>query len=150
MLVNILLGSVLWSTYTEATVLLENLSDHPVVVAAGAGAAAGGAQALVAAPAENVRFLLEGGSLATGWSHAWKEVFRGTNENLPLSNQERLHRARQIREWMHEVGEMAGRGWEGWRWGVAKDTCGMGGHLTAILRLLMNAQASQFSSAFSR
>ena len=123
-MVNLALGSVLWTTYSEASTLLEPLLDSPLYVATISGAAAGGAQALVAAPAENVRFVLEGGSPATGWSYAWKEVFRGTRSNLPMSKRDQLHEARQVREWMREVGDMAGRGWDGWKWGVAKDACG--------------------------
>jgi hypothetical protein len=124
MAVNILLGSVLWATYTEASSALEQYCDQPIVVAAISGAAAGGAQALVAAPAENARLLLEGGSATTGWSHAWKEVFRGTHTNSAMSRQDQLHEARKVRDWMREVSGMAGRGWDGWKWGFAKDTFG--------------------------
>lgn len=125
MLVNGLLGFVLWSTYTEASSTLEPyLAPHPTILAAISGATAGGAQALLAAPAENMRFALEGTSRATGWSDAWKEVFRRTEPSTDLPRQERLLEARQVRDWMKEVGEMAGRGWEGWGWGCAKDICG--------------------------
>lgn len=124
MLVNLVLGSVLWSTYAETSALVEQVCDLPLAVAAISGAVAGGAQALVAAPAENVRFLLEGGSQASGWSHAWQEVFRGTDRNSSLSSTARLQQARKVREWMREVGDMAGRGWDGWKWGMAKDSCG--------------------------
>ncbi|KAL1944617.1 hypothetical protein VTO73DRAFT_3047 [Trametes versicolor] len=125
MLVNGLLGFVLWSTYTEASSTLEPyLAPHPTTLAAISGATAGGAQALLAAPAENMRFALEGTSRATGWSDAWKEVFRRTEPSSDLPRQERLLEARQVRDWMKEVGEMAGRGWEGWGWGCAKDICG--------------------------
>ncbi|KAI0797629.1 hypothetical protein C8Q75DRAFT_801562 [Abortiporus biennis] len=124
MAVNILIGSVLWTSYGEAS---EYLADHissPLCVAALSGGIAGGMQALVAAPAENVRFALEGGTSATGWSHAWKEVFRGTNYRTAESRDAQLHEAREVRQWMKEVGEMAGRGWDGWGWGFAKDVCG--------------------------
>ncbi|KAI0687128.1 hypothetical protein BC835DRAFT_1512812 [Cytidiella melzeri] len=124
MVVNVLLGSVLWTTYAQTSTMLEQYCHHPLAIATLSGAAAGGAQALVAAPAENVRLLLEGGSATTGWSHAWKEVFRGTNANSTLSRQQQLHEARQVRDWMRDVGDMAGRGWDGWKWGVAKDTFG--------------------------
>lgn len=125
MAVNILLGSVLWTTYAETSAVLEQYCrDSPIIIAAMSGAAAGGTQALVAAPAENVRLLLEGGSRTTGWSHAWKEVFRGTTSDPALSRREQLSEARQVRDWMREVGDMAGRGWDGWKWGVAKDTFG--------------------------
>lgn len=125
MMVNLILGSVLWTTYSETTSFLEPHLDSPIYVAALSGAVAGGAQALVAAPAENVRFVLEGGSPATGWSYAWKEVFRGTRSDPFLSKRDELHEARRVRDWMREVSDMAGRGWDGWKWGVAKDACGI-------------------------
>jgi hypothetical protein len=87
------------------------------------GAVAGGMQAIAAAPAENVRLVLEGGS-GHAWSHAWKEVFQGTVSIPHSSRQQNLQDIRQIRKWMKDVGDMAGRGWDGWGWGVAKDTCG--------------------------
>ncbi|KAH9934686.1 uncharacterized protein B0H18DRAFT_977706 [Fomitopsis serialis] len=126
MLVNGALGYVLWSTYSEVSELLDpHLSDCPITVAAISGAAAGGMQAIVAAPAENVRLAIEGGSSsASGWSHAWKEVFRGTRAAATRSRLEEVHEARQVRDWMKDVGEMAGRGWDGWAWGCAKDICG--------------------------
>lgn len=89
------------------------------------GAFAGGAQALVAAPAENVRIVLEGEVAHSGWSGAWKHVFLGTKpDHAALPRAQALQEARQVREWMKEVGEMAGRGWKGWAWGCAKDVCG--------------------------
>jgi len=124
-LVNGVLGFVLWSTYSETSITLEpHLSSHPTVLAALSGASAGGVQALVAAPAENVRFALEGNPSVRGWSHAWKEVFRGTQSPEEASRQSVVHEARQVRHWMREVGDMAGRGWDGWGWGFAKDVCG--------------------------
>lgn len=145
-MVNLLLGSVLWATYAETSALLEPYCFHPIVVAAMSGAAAGGAQAVVAAPAENVRFLLEGNSSAAGWSHAWKEVFRGTDHNPALSRQAQLHEARQVRDWMREVSDMAGRGWDGWKWGVAKDTCGTRMLPLLALRLLMHSFVTRLRS----
>lgn len=126
MIVNGALGYVLWSTYSSTSELLEpHLPNSPICVAALSGAVAGGAQALVAAPAENVRLAVEGGSTsARGWSHAWKEVFRGTRTAGTQSRIDEVHEARQVRDWMREVGEMAGRGWDGWAWGCAKDICG--------------------------
>ncbi|CCL99327.1 uncharacterized protein FIBRA_01345 [Fibroporia radiculosa] len=126
MLVNGVLGFVLWSTYSTVSDALENhLSSSPIMLAAVSGASAGGMQALVAAPAENVRLAIEGGSSsARGWSHAWKEVFRGTQVQASKPRIEVVQDARQVREWMREVGEMAGRGWDGWGWGCAKDICG--------------------------
>ena len=127
MIVNGALGYVLWSTYSSTSDLLEpHLPNSPICVAALSGAVAGGTQALVAAPAENVRLAIEGGSTsARGWSHAWKEVFRGTRTAETQSRIDEVHEARQVRDWMKEVGEMAGRGWDGWAWGCAKDICGM-------------------------
>jgi len=98
-----------------------HLSSHPTTTAALSGATAGGVQSLVAAPAENVRLVLEGGS-GTGWSGAWKEVFRST---MPVSSTIiQRENIRQVRDWMSEVKGMAGRGWDGWEWGCAKDVCG--------------------------
>ncbi len=128
MLVNGFLGVVLWSTYSEASSLLEpHFAAHPTSLAAVSGALAGGAQAIVAAPAENMRFALEGTSSTTGWHDAWKEVFLKTEPTTHMPRAEQLSEARQVRGWMKEVGEMAGRGWDGWGWGCAKDICGMAG-----------------------
>jgi hypothetical protein len=124
MLVNALLGTVLWTTYAKSSVILTpHLGAHPIVMAALSGAIAGAMQAGVAAPAENVRLVLEGGSGGHSWSHAWKEVFR-TATPMYISKQQNMEDIRQVRGWMREVGEMAGRGWEGWGWGCAKDVCG--------------------------
>ena len=87
------------------------------------GAVAGGAQAIVAAPAENVRILLEGGNYH-GWSSAWKDVFRDSESQQQVSKAESLQQARQVREWVREVGDMAGRGWNGFTWGFLKDSTG--------------------------
>jgi len=100
------------------------MSNYPIGVAAISGATAGGAQAVVAAPAENVRLAIEGGSVKGGWSHAWKEVFRGTSQSMSHIKQDQLQEIRQVRNWMKDVREMAGRGWDGWGWGLAKDVCG--------------------------
>jgi len=124
MAVNLVIGSVLWSTYGEASEYLRDRLTSPLLVSALSGGIAGGMQALVAAPAENVRFALEGGTPTTGWKHAWQEVFRGTDGQLPKSREARFHDAREVRQWMKDVGEMAGRGWDGWGWGCAKDICG--------------------------
>ncbi|KAI0319797.1 hypothetical protein OF83DRAFT_1108230 [Amylostereum chailletii] len=123
--VNAFLGTVLWTTYAETSAALnDRLGDSPITLAAIAGGAAGGMQAIVAAPAENVRLAIEGGSLKEGgWSHAWKEVFRGTvprSSNTAASMED----IRQVRDWMRDVRDMAGRGWDGWGWTFAKDVCG--------------------------
>lgn len=98
---------------------------HPISVAALSGGVAGGMQAIVAAPAENVRLAIEGGvANGRGWSHAWKEVFRRTASTSHTSKQEQIEEIRQVRRWMKEVGDMAGNGWKGWGWGFAKDVCG--------------------------
>ena len=151
MAVNILLGSVLWTTYAETSGLLERYCENSIAIAAMSGAAAGGTQALVAAPAENVRLLLEGGSPTTGWSHVWKEVFRGTNADPALTRREQLQEARQVRDWMREVGDMAGRGWDGWKWGVAKDTFGDIQHLlSAPMNLFANIRHTGFALFFAQ
>ena len=122
---NAALGTVLWTTYSEGTSILSNLTAHPspITIAAISGAVAGGAQAIVAAPAENVRLVIEGGKWRGGWSHAWKEVLRGTTLNQS-PEKDSLREIRQVRSWMAEVRDMAGRGWNGWGWGLAKDVCG--------------------------
>ncbi|KAH8106765.1 hypothetical protein BXZ70DRAFT_885058 [Cristinia sonorae] len=124
MIVNLALGSVLWATYGEAVSTLNSQISSPLLVSALSGGIAGGTQAVLAAPAENVRFWLEGGNPVNGWSHAWKEVFRGSDGSSTLPKETQLREAKQVKVWMKEVGEMAGRGWNGWGWGVAKDTCG--------------------------
>ncbi|KAJ8517310.1 hypothetical protein ONZ45_g5483 [Pleurotus djamor] len=127
-MVNAVLGAVLWTTYSEASVSLSPfLGTHPTLLAAAAGAASGAAQAVVAAPAENVRLIFEGGTGGHGWSHAWKEVFKGVRDSQPASpptKRQAMQDVRQVRFWMKEVRDMAGRGWEGWGWGCAKDACG--------------------------
>lgn len=135
MLVNALLGTVLWTTYAEASgIIAPYLGQHPTIVAGLSGGIAGGFQAVVAAPAENVRLLLEGGSGYHSWSHAWKDVFKGTEPRWPVSRKQKMEDARQVRRWMTEVGDMAGRGWNGWGWGCAKDITG-----TKLLRLRMHS-----------
>ncbi|KAF5372991.1 hypothetical protein D9758_001628 [Tetrapyrgos nigripes] len=125
MLVNTTLGTVLWTTYQETFNVIEpHWGHHPILSSAFSGCVAGGAQAVVAAPAENVRLLLEGGSVYHGWSHAWKEVFRGTSKRPGSSRKEDIQEIRQLRLWMKDVGEMAGRGWDGVGFGIAKDMCG--------------------------
>ncbi|KAJ4488481.1 hypothetical protein J3R30DRAFT_3436065 [Lentinula aciculospora] len=125
MAINALLGTVLWTTYAETANMIEPyLSRHPTITAALSGAVAGGFQAVVAAPAENVRILFEGGSGYHSWSHAWKDVFRGTESQSSASRGNKMQDARQLSRWMKEVGDMAGRGWNGWTWGCAKDTTG--------------------------
>ena len=127
--VNALLGTVLWASYAEAYSTSEPyLSEHPTLHAAISGAVAGGAQAIVGAPAENIRLVIEGGT-GDGWSHAWKEVFRGTVPARKTSRAEGLNEARQVRHWMRDVRDMAGRGWDGWGFGFIKDVFG-----TASLR----------------
>ncbi|KAG6886036.1 hypothetical protein C0993_005220 [Termitomyces sp. T159_Od127] len=96
---------------------------HPILCAGLAGGVAGGTQALLAAPAENVRILLEGGSGGSSWTKAWKEVFQGTRSRS-ISRKEDIEDIRRLRAWMKDVGDMAGRGWNGWGWGFGKDICG--------------------------
>lgn len=129
MIVNAGLGAVLWVSYAEAGDLLEPwLGEHSLSNAAVSGAIAGASQAIVAAPAENVRILLEQGFGASSWSSAWKEVFRaGLVPAIPKNSTEKLHEIRQLRSWFNDVGQMAGRGWSGWGWGFAKDTIGKEG-----------------------
>lgn len=66
--INAVLGTVLWSSYSEASSFLEGRLSHPLAVTLVSGTIAGGAQAIVAAPAENVRLILEGGGSHAGWT----------------------------------------------------------------------------------
>ena len=125
LLVNVSLGTVLWAAYSESSSALgscDGLEARPITIAAISGAVAGGAQAIVAAPAENVRLVIERGT-GRGWSHAWKEVLRGTAP-IQSTGSASLRELRQVRSWTMDVRAMAGRGWNGWGWGLAKDVCG--------------------------
>jgi len=126
MIVNAALGTILWGTYAEASRRLEPLLEsHTLSNATISGAIAGACQAVVAAPAENARILLEHGFGAQSWSCTWKEVFREKPALSPSENvSRRLQEIRQLRGWLHEVGHMAGRGWNGWGWGCGKDAVG--------------------------
>lgn len=122
--INALLGIVLWESYAQTSSFLDKRLAHPLAVSAISGAVAGGAQAIVAAPAENVRLVLEGKTAHSGWTSAWKDVFLGTRLDATVTKEQNIREARQVRLWMQEVSEMAGRGWNGWAWGFAKDVCG--------------------------
>ncbi|KAJ7582646.1 hypothetical protein C8J56DRAFT_225653 [Mycena floridula] len=125
MVVNGLLGFVLWTTYSEVHATLDpHIGYHPTATAAISGAFAGLAQAIVAAPVENVRLLLEGETAYHSWTHAWKDVFTGTEPPKPLTKAEAIDNVRQVRTWMKDVAEMGHRGFDGWRWGCLKDLCG--------------------------
>ncbi|KAJ7197159.1 hypothetical protein GGX14DRAFT_552434 [Mycena pura] len=130
MVVNALLGTVLWASYTEASTALQPYISHPVSNAAISGAVAGGSQALVSAPVENVRFLVQGGTSGSLWSNAWKEVFRGTTGVRSASRHETIEEARKVRSWMREVGGMAGRGWDGLAYTFGKDVMGFAAFFT--------------------
>ncbi|KAF7984986.1 hypothetical protein HWV62_9954 [Athelia sp. TMB] len=124
-LVNAALGTVLWETYTITSNALEpKLNAHPTLIAAISGATAGGSQAILAAPAENVRLVLEAGigTGSGGWAGVWREVFRGAVPASPVASPR--ENVRQVRNWINEVRQMAGNGWEGMGWGFCKDVCG--------------------------
>lgn len=122
MIVNAMLGTILWTTYGEANRRLEaTLPNHAVLNVMISGALAGACQAFAAAPAENARILLEHGFGGHSWSCAWKEIFQTGNSG---NNHTTRRDLRQIRGWFHEVGHMAGRGWNGWGYGLGKDTLG--------------------------
>ncbi|KAJ7261323.1 hypothetical protein B0H12DRAFT_1013469 [Mycena haematopus] len=123
--VNAFLGTVLWASYAEASnVLTPHIGSHPTAMAAMAGALAGGTQALVSAPAENVRLLVEGGTSHNSWSLVWKQVFRGSPPPPSSSRHDTVQEIRQVRSWMREVGDMAGRGWHGLGYTLGKDVTG--------------------------
>jgi len=138
LVVNTFLGTVLWSSYSYSSTYLESvIPTHPIIVAASSGAIAGATQALAAAPAENVRLVLEGvegagpvktllgqapnSNASAGWTNAWKEVFRGRD---PIVHAHSREEVRAIAQWVKEVRGVAGRGWDGWGWGVGKDSAG--------------------------
>ncbi|KAJ7445704.1 hypothetical protein B0H11DRAFT_2203277, partial [Mycena galericulata] len=110
MAVNALLGTVLWTSYAEASAMLHpHIGSHSTAMAALAGVLAGGAQ---------------GGSGRNSWSHAWKEVFRGAPPPPSSSRHETIEEIRKVRSWMREVGDMAGRGWSGFGYTLGKDLTG--------------------------
>ncbi|KAH6918719.1 hypothetical protein BKA70DRAFT_1136913 [Coprinopsis sp. MPI-PUGE-AT-0042] len=146
---NAALGTILWSSYGFAHDSLGGSmpGTNSIGVAALAGGFAGGCQALAAAPAENVRLLLEGGSAGHSWGSVWKEVFRSRVPPPSTTVQQEIHEIRELRNWLKDVREMAGRGWDGWRWGCAKDVCAFGAFFAVfeITRQLSSAVASQSS-----
>ncbi|KAF8654245.1 hypothetical protein AX16_003766 [Volvariella volvacea WC 439] len=135
MIVNALLGTALWATYGGVYEHVDQyMGNHPIFSAAISGMAAGAAQAVIAAPAENVRLVIEGGSGGRSWAHAWKEVFRGTSSpSIHVQSKEyQMEEIRRLRIWMREVAGMAGQGWQGWGWGCAKDMCGFAAFFTVF------------------
>ncbi|KAG8749331.1 hypothetical protein FRC14_001509 [Serendipita sp. 396] len=137
--VNTILGAVLWESYGYSSSYLEKvIPNHPIIIAATSGAIAGGCQSVAAAPAENVRIVLEGHaktdtvhallskpepvpSAHSGWMNAWKQVFQGNEPVVHASTREEV---RELNKWLNEIKGMAGRGWDGWAWGCSKDMCG--------------------------
>lgn len=116
-------------TTTYDSIHQETLCPNSTAASAIAGAAAGAVQSIAGAPAENVRLILEGGMTGKqsvhGWRQAWKNVFVDSSQpHVQLDKKASRQQAREMREWMKEVGDMAGRGWDGWRWSCAKDVCG--------------------------
>ncbi|KAF8329791.1 uncharacterized protein EI90DRAFT_3155208 [Cantharellus anzutake] len=143
LIINSALGTILFATYSATNSILTDLypSASTIATSAVSGSVAGFAQALAGAPADNVRSLIERGvyhpeTSVSGWRHAWKEVFRGTkplqsaeaSSNVRAKEQARQthQEIREVRSWVKDVREMAGRGWEGWGWGCAKDVLGFG------------------------
>ncbi|KAJ6608591.1 hypothetical protein B0H10DRAFT_519187 [Mycena sp. CBHHK59/15] len=125
MVVNAILGTILWASYAETSSAFQpHIGNHPTMMAALAGAIAGGTQAIVSAPADNVRLLVEGGHSGHSWSHGWKEIFRGAPPPASSSRHETIQDIRQVRSWMKEVGDMAGRGWSNWGYTFGKDVTG--------------------------
>ncbi|KAH7103925.1 hypothetical protein BKA62DRAFT_695047 [Auriculariales sp. MPI-PUGE-AT-0066] len=114
LLVNAALGTILWSSFTLAQTELTPYIESSILTAGAAGSLAGTAQALAAAPAENVRILLE------------ESVFRASESVVRETSDSSLSRnkVRELLPWVREIRDMAGTGWEGWRWTVAKDACG--------------------------
>lgn len=123
MVVNALLGTVLWETYAKTSRFLEPHLENRTLNTAISGGVAGASQAIVAAPVENVRILLTSGFKGHSWTCAWKEVFRETT-TVRNPSARRLRDARQIHDWLRDVSQMAGRGWNGWGYTFCKDGCG--------------------------
>ncbi|KAF8317443.1 hypothetical protein DL93DRAFT_571776 [Clavulina sp. PMI_390] len=137
LIINTALGTLLFTSYT--VIGSELTSSYPqtssTLIAAVSGAGAGAIQALAGAPAENVRILMERGSFnhdtsVSGWRHAWREVFVDP-ANLADARaykpvRMRLSDMREAKLVANELREMAGRGWNGWGWGLAKDVFGYG------------------------
>lgn len=143
LVVNTLLGAVLWESYSYSSTYLETkIPNHPIIVASTAGAIAGACQSIAAAPAENVRIVLENMNAVShaasdaakemmikpaaeikhsGWMHAWRQVFQGEE---PLARVTTREEVRELSRWTQEIRGMAGRGWDGWSWGCGKDMCG--------------------------
>lgn len=161
LVVNTLLGTVLWSSYSYSSTYLESvIPTHPIIVAASSGAIAGATQALAAAPAENVRLVLEGvegagpvktllgqapnANASAGWTNAWKEVFRGRDPIIHAHSREEV---RAIAQWVKEVRGVAGRGWDGWGWGVGKDSAGA--VIRFFFRFLFHTRCCCFFNDFS-
>lgn len=125
LVVNAILGTVLWTAYGAAYSVIEpNLHNKPLTSAALSGGMAGGIQALVAAPVENVRFVIEGGAVGQSWLQAWKSMMSDSAWISPQAHRVQVKEARAFRNWMRDVQDLAGRGWSGWGWGFAKDICG--------------------------
>ncbi|KXN90543.1 hypothetical protein AN958_04215, partial [Leucoagaricus sp. SymC.cos] len=124
MVVNTMLGTVLWTTYAKTSIIVEPLmQDRSAMAAAVSGGIAGGIQALVAAPAENLRLAIQGGTSAQSWMQAWRSMMRSTSVASRDLRATQLKEFRETRKWMQDVSEMAGRSWNGWGWGCAKDMC---------------------------
>jgi hypothetical protein len=120
-----MLGTVLWTAYSAAyTVIEPNLHNKPLLSAAVSGGIAGGIQALVAAPVENIRLVVEGGAAGQSWLQAWKYMMDDSSRVSRQARRAQLKEARAFRKWMLDVHDLAGRGWHGWGWGFAKDVCG--------------------------
>jgi hypothetical protein len=152
---------VLWATYSEVSISLESslIGYHSTAIASISGGVAGAMQAVAAAPVENVRLIVEGGSARSGWANAWKEVFvRSQSLDASVANMEKsigrskaedIKKAREVRDWVRDIRGMAGRGWEGLGWGVMKDACGMGlGSENMLKGILISYQALLSFSPF--
>jgi hypothetical protein len=64
----------------------------------------------------NVRILLTSGFKGHSWSCAWKEVFLETSTIVRDPAVSKSQDIRQIRGWLRDISQMAGRGWNGRSW----------------------------------
>lgn len=71
-----------------------------------------------------MRRVIESATGGSGsWSAAWRAVFLGTMNQNGIAQIDKTA-ARDAMEWYNEFKGMAGRGWDGYRWTIAKDICG--------------------------
>lgn len=92
--------------------------------------------------------MIEGATGGSGsWSAAWRTVFQGniTPDDPKIDRMA----ARDAMEWVKEVRGMAGRGWDGYRWTIAKDICGTLATLNVDQELISGTLNLGFAAFFA-